>query len=157
MKKLLPSTIAGLLLIYSVVVVPPLLTGCRGSLKPVPVAEGSDPVVVNAERIQRSSLAIYDQVTAWELAHRSALPKEASQAVDAFRREFPPAWRLSRQALADYKSNKVSESAIDRTTAALAAAQSALLSLRLGQSQNEVDQAQLAISTLINAIRSLAQ
>lgn len=136
---------------------PVALTGC-GGLKPAPIAEGQDSVVVNAERIQRSSLDVYEQVTKWEYANRATLSANVSRAVDRYRKEFPPAWKLSRSALADYKAKRGPDAdTVAKLTAALSAAQSALLSLQLGGTDNEVVQANNAITSLINSIRTLLQ
>jgi len=131
------------------------LVGC-GSLKPAPIEAGQDAVVVNAERVQNSSLAIFEQVTQWEFDNRATLPAEVSRAIDVYRKEFPPAWKTSRKALADYKAKVGPDAtALEKATAALSVAQGALLQLKLGQSESDVLQANNAITKLINAISVL--
>jgi hypothetical protein len=140
-------------LLPTVCIVP--LTGCN-NLKPAAIAEGQDSVVVNAERIQRSSLDIYEQVTLWEYQNRLSLPAEVSRAVDKYRAEFPKAWKTSRVILSDYKAKRgPNMDDVARVTAALSAAQTALLSLQSNQSENEILQANNAITSLINSIRIL--
>ncbi len=141
-------------LLMSLLALPATFTGC--ALKPVPVAEGHDAVVVNAQRIQKSSLAIYEQVTNWELNNRATLPAEVSRTVDKYRAEFPKAWRLSRQALADYQAHRGPDAtAVSRITAGLSAVQTALLSLQGGHSGNEIVQANNAITSLVNSLNLL--
>lgn len=153
--KILRS-IMSVYLILVMLSAPVFMTGC-GSLKPVPVAEGNDPVVVYAERAQRSSLAIYKEITEWELANRAALPAEVSRAVDAVRREFKPAWEESRRALALYKQQVpgVDATTLDRITGALLVFQATLLRLKQDSNPNEVAQVGNALSSLIASIRSL--
>ena len=136
---------------------PVTFTGCA-NLRPVPVAieEGQDPVIVNAQRIQRSSLEIYHQVISWEMQNRNALPVGVSRAVDKYRAEFKPAWELSRKALADYEAKRgVDATTLGRITAALSAAQTALMSLQANQSNNEIAQAGGAIVSLVNSVSTL--
>lgn len=140
----------------SLLVAVPTFNGCVGPFKPVPVAEGHDPVVVHAERIQRSSLQIFRQVTVWEFNNRLSLPVEVSRAIDKYRTDFPPAWTESRAALQAYKAKTGPDAtAIQRTTAALEIAQASLLKLRKEQSPNEATQAYNALSTLIASVRQL--
>lgn len=148
--------ILGIILAFAFVLTPVTFTGC-GSLKPVPVAEGHDAVVVNAERIQKSSLAIYKQVTEWELKNRASLPAEVSRAVDKIRAEFPNAWRLSSQALKDYKANRGPDAtAISKITAGLSAVQTALLNLQGSSAGSpEILQASNAIASLVNSLKLL--
>lgn len=130
--------------------------GCKffGPLKPVPVAEGHDPVVVYAERAQRSSLGIYEVVIAWETTNRVALPVEVSRAVDKVRTEFPPAWRESRRALELYKQGvSTNASTMDRITGALLVFQDTLLQLKQGNDPNEIIQVGNALSSIVNSIR----
>jgi len=141
-----------LMLVLSLLVTPVLFTGCAG-LKPVPVAEGEDPIVVNAERIQSSSLSIYEQVIKWEFANRAVLPAEVSRAVDKFRKEFPPAWKQSRSALVQYKAGTGPDATtVTRVTAALSIVQSSLLSLMLTGSSAEIAQANNSLNSLIRSI-----
>jgi len=159
-KSKSPSLVTSILLVGGLggmlLSAPLVLTGC-GSLKPVPVAEGHDAVVVNAERVQKSSLDIYEQTINWELAHRATLPASISRAVDKYRAEFLPAWKKSRVALQAYKDRTGPDaSTVARVTAALSVAQSSLLSLMLsGASDAEVAQANSAINSLITSIGSL--
>lgn len=133
-------------------------TGCSwyklSDLKPVPVAKGQDPVVVNAERVQTTSLAVFKEVTEWELAYRVSLPVAVSRATDAARKEFPSAWRESRKALAEYKQFRgVSTNALDRTTAALKATEAALLRLK---SHSDPESVVSVFSTLRSLADSIA-
>ena len=131
-----------------------LSPGCY-RLQPAPIAEGSDPVVVNAERAQRSSLDVFRIVTAWEYRNRLVLPPEVSRAIDTYRQEFPAAWNESRIALKQYKSIAgANPSALNSITAALLTAQTSLLKLKQTASTNEVTQVQNALSLLIDSIRS---
>lgn len=130
--------------------------GCTSfnEVKPVPVAEGHDAVIVNAERAQRGSLEVYKQVTEWELSSRAILPVEVSRVVDQFRTHFPPAWRQSRTALLEYKTNRgTNSSAIARTTAALLATRTSLLSLKRTGERNEAAEAITALHTLTNTFQ----
>jgi hypothetical protein len=131
-------------------------TGC-GSLKPVPVAEGHDPVVVYAERAQRSSLRIYEEITEWEFLNRNALSADVSRAVDSVRKEFPPAWRESRKALEDYKQRVpgVNASTVERITGALLVFQDTLLRLKKNGSPTEIAQVTNALGTIITSVRTL--
>lgn len=137
-------------------VVTPVLVGCK-SLKPVPVAEGHDPVVVFAERAQTSSLGIYKELIEWELANRASLPAEVSRAVDKARAEFPPAWEQSRTALAFYKQQVpgADASMLDRITGALLVAQDTFTRLRKSGSVGEVAQLQNAVGTLVSSLKLL--
>ena len=106
-------------------------------IKPVPVAPGHDPIIVNLERVQGSSLAIYKNTTEWELSNRAVLPASVSRAVDKIRKEFPPAWEESRRILKDYKSAiGVDTNRVTALTAALTAAQASML--RLGADAPDV-------------------
>lgn len=108
------------------------LSGCSFfGLKPVPVAAGQDVVVVSAERVQATSLTTFKELTEWEMQNRAALPLEVTKAVDEVRKEFPPMWRASRAALADYKAKRgPTLDGMSRVTAALSAAESQMLTLR---------------------------
>lgn len=131
-----------------------LPTGCS-FFKPAPIAEGADPVVVNAERAQRSSLDVFRIVTKWEFDNRLALPPEVSQAVDQYRAKFPTAWNESRLALKRYKEVAgTNPNTINSITAALLAAQDSLLKLKQNASPNEVTQVTNALSSLIASLRS---
>lgn len=150
-SKLISSIILATVLTLSL----PVVTGCN-NLKPVPVAEGHDAVVVNAERIQISSLAIYEQTTKWEYAHRAALPSGVSRAVDKFRAEFPSAWKQSREALALYKRGTGPDAtAMDKVTTALSIAQSSLLSLMVTGSDADILQARNAMTSLLQSVNTL--
>lgn len=127
-------------------------TGCN-LIKPAPIAEGQDPVLVNAQRIQTSSLAVYGQIIEWETTNRMTLPVEVSRTVDKFRKEFEPAWRLSREALDDYEAKRIDGSTLSRLTAALSATQFTLLSLQLGADATTIAQANESLTKLINAVR----
>lgn len=116
------------------------LTGCAWfqpeKLKPVAVAEGHDPYLVNAERIHKSSLGVYRILTEWELAQRANLPASVSRAVDKVRAEFKPAWVEADTILQDYRDKRgISTNDLERVTAALAAAQSSMLRLKADQTQ----------------------
>lgn len=143
-------------LVLIMLTAPVILTGC-GSLKPVPVAAGNDPVVVYAERAQRSSLEIYKQITEWEFANRTTLPADVSRAIDQVRREFKPAWEESRRALALYKQQVpgVDATTLERITGALLVFQATLLRLKQDHNPNEVAQVGNALSSLITSIRTL--
>lgn len=135
----------------------PTFTGCK-LINPAPIEEGQDAVVVNAQRIQTSSLDVYQQVTEWELANRANLPVNVSRTVDKFRKEFKPAWELSRKALADYKAKRVDATALSKVNAALSATQAALLSLQLGEgADSAITEAGSALSRLIESVKFLTQ
>lgn len=118
--------------------------------KPAAVAVGQDAVVVNAERIQETSLFAFQQLDEWEFANRAVLPKEVSRTVDQVRREFPENWQLSRMALDDYKAKRGPVTMVNQLTAALSAAQTAMMKF-----QGENDPA--AQASLLGAIQSLAR
>jgi hypothetical protein len=125
------------------------------SIKPVPVAAGQDPLVVNIERLQVSSIEIYKQTTEWEYANRVFLPEEVSRAVDKVRAEFPKAWRESRLILADYKAGKTSGENVDKLAAALSAAQTSLLRLKVdGNEAFQVINSIAELSRLIKQLRN---
>lgn len=131
-----------------------VFTGCD-TFKPAPIAEGSDPVVVNAERAQQSSLSIFQVVTKWEYDNRLSLPRDVSRAIDRYRIEFPPAWSESRRALQKYKDTAGTDpSAINSITAALLVVQDSLLQLKKDANPNEVAQVTNALSSLIASIKS---
>lgn len=132
-----------------------LVSGCAWlkPITPVPVAAGQDPVIVNLERVQASSLEFYKQATEWEYNNRNALSAEVSRAVDKVRAEFPKAWEESRRILADYKQGKVSGNDVSSVTAALSAAQSSLIRLKVDNS--EAFQLVNDIATLTRLINSL--
>ncbi len=117
-----------------------LLAGCAWlhpeQLKPVPVAVGEDAIVVNAERIQETSLFAYEQLINWEFENRAVLPAGVSRTVDQVRIEFKPNWKASRKALADYKARTDgSLERLNNINAALSAAQTAMLTFRKDQTQ----------------------
>jgi len=151
--RILSTILCSVLLLTSI----PVFTSCGtfgGGDKIAPIAEGQDSIVVNAERAQRSTLDIYDLVTQWEFKNRATLPAEVSRAVDAFRKEFPPAWKQSRRALADYKKQKGPNSTdVERITSALLVAQANLLQLRDGASATDATRAMNALGQLISSIR----
>lgn len=129
------------------------LSGCAWfhpqDLKPVPVAAGQDSVVVNAERIQQTSLFAYQELIEWELANRAFLAADVSRAVDRVRREFPTQWKLSRKILADYKTTRGTDlSDLNRVNSALSAAQTAMLNFKGDNSD---------VGALFNALTSLNQ
>lgn len=132
-------------------------TGCaffKDSI--VPVAEGQDAVIVNAERAQRSSLDIYEMTVTWEYNNRAVLPAEVSRAVDAFRKEFPPVWRQSRDALKEYKVRRgPSATDMERITAALLITQERLLALQREADPNQATQAMSSLRQLLESIRVL--
>jgi len=130
------------------------LTGCVGPFKPAPIAEGADPIVVHAERAQRSSLKVYETVTQWEFDNRASLPPEVSRAIDKYRESFKPAWLESRKALANYKA-RVGPTAtdIERITAALLAAQDSLMAMK--KDTSKVVQVTTSLTQLLNAIKAL--
>ena len=147
-----------LLLAVSLFCLPVAFTGCAAwsDIKPVPIAEGADAIVVNAERAQNATLGVYKLVTDWEFDNRAALPAEVSRAVDAYRKEFPKAWRESRLILKSYKANKgIGTDDVTRVTALLKATEESLLRLRKEGSTNEVVQAMNSLNTLVNSIRAL--
>lgn len=131
-----PSSVPMILLTASL----SFFIGCSmfdtAGLKPAPVAEGQDVVVVNLERIQATSLTTYKHTIEWETSNRAVLPAEVSRAIDKTRREFPKAWRDSRKILFDYKAARGTNiDAAMKVTAALSAAQTAMLDLRADQNQ----------------------
>lgn len=140
-------------------------TGCKNffnpqDLKPVPVAEGQDSIVVNAQRVQNTSLFAYQQLVEFELANRAILSVQFSRAVDQVRAQFKPNWRASRKALEDYQAKRgVSLDDMNRVTAALSAAQTAMLELRNSQDAGAIASVITSISRLannINALRSVS-
>lgn len=152
MKKLLMFP-----LLFGLLLAPLAFTGCAffGTMKPAAIAEGQDPVVVQAERAQRSSLDVFRIVTKWEFANRVALPVDVSRAIDRYRAEFPPAWNESRLALKRYKEAAGSNpTALNSITAALLVAQESLLQLKKNASPNEVTQVTNALNSLVGSIRS---
>lgn len=123
-------------------------------LKPVPVAAGQDAIVVNAERIQETSLFAYEQLINWEFENRAILPAGVSRTVDQVRAEFKPNWQASRQALADYQANKPDAAAtLGNINAALSAAQTAMLTFRKDQSQ--VSSLFTALARLSDSVKAL--
>lgn len=130
-------------------------TGCGTTFKPAPIAPGNDPVVVNAERAQRSSLDIFRIVTNWEYKNRLSLPPEVSRAIDGYRAEFPNAWNESRLALKQYKSLAGSDpTALNSITAALLAAEASLVKIKQTSNPNEVAQVTAALESLLDSIAS---
>src|SRR5688572_11522345 len=128
MKKLLMIP-----LLFGLLLAPLVFTGCTlfGTMKPAPIAEGQDRVVVHAEPAQRSSLDVFRIVTKWEYDNRVSLPVGVSRAIDRYRAEFPPAWNESRLALQRYKETAgTNPTAINSITAALLVAQESLLQLK---------------------------
>ncbi len=149
------SILQAVLLALALVLAAMLFSGCAWlkPITPAPVAAGQDSVVVNIERVQASSLEFYKQCTEWEYANRNALSPEVSQAVDKVRLEFPKAWEESRRVLADYKLGKVSGNDVDKVTAALSAAQSSMIRLKVDNA--EAFQLVNSIATLTQLINSL--
>lgn len=141
-----------ILLTFALVLALPVLPGCSG-INSAPIAEGQDAVIVNAERIQRSSLDIYEQVIKWETVNRAVLPAEVSRAVDKFRAEFPKAWEQSRVALGQYKLGTGPDATtMGKATAALSIVQSSLLGLMLNGSDSEIAQAKNSLDSLIRSV-----
>lgn len=137
-----------------------LTPGCAqlAALKPKPVAEGQDAIVVNAERAQVSSLEAYRVITEWEFNNRAILPVEVSRAVDQYREHFPDAWRESRKVLDDYKAKRgPNKDQVTRISAALSAAQSSLLQIKLGQSPEQIEAMGKALNQLTEAVKILTQ
>lgn len=138
-------------------------TGCKNffnpqALKPVPVAAGQDAVVVNAERVQETSLFAYHRMIEWELANRAVLPASVSRAVDQARMEFLPNWKASRVALEDYKKVRGDNlDSINRLTAALSVAQGNFLKLTGSQSGGDIQAIFTALSQLQVAVATLRQ
>jgi len=129
-----------------------LLAGC---FTPAPVAPGQDAVVVNAERVQETSLEYFHQLDEWELANRSVLPAEVSRVVDKVRDDFPTLWNESRIALNAYKEKRgVSLEAMNRVTSALSAAQASMLRLRSNDAQSisSLTESLLRLSTSIQQL-----
>jgi hypothetical protein len=136
------------------------LSGCAWlhpqDLKPVPVAAGQDSVVVNAERIQETSLFAYKELIEWEFQNRAFLAADVSRAVDNVRKEFPTQWRLSRKILSDYKAARGGDiSDLNRINAALSAAQTAMLAFPGDNS--DVPALFAAITSLSQSISTLKQ
>lgn len=133
----------------------PAFTGCE-KIKFAQIEEGQDAIVVNAERAQRSSLDVYEIVTNWEYNHRATLPPEVSRAVDAFRAEFPPAWKQSREALKEYKAKRgPTTNQIENITTALLIAQQRLLALKSDANPSQAAQAMNSLSSLVHSLRIL--
>lgn len=135
-----------------------LFAGCQGlSLKPVPVAEGHDPVVVNAERALTSSLRIYKIVTDWEMNNRAALPAEVSRAIDAVRQQFPGAWKEADRAIDLYKAQVpgADASTIDRISGSLLVFQDTLLRLKSNAKPGDVAQLNSSLATIISSLKVL--
>jgi len=152
LMRYLMSLMACLILLSTTL---PVLTGC-GSVKPVPVAEGHDPVVVNAERVQGSTLDIYKLVIDWEKNNRHALPVEVSRGVDQVRKEFPPAWKQSREALKEYKAGTgPGASDIERATTALEIFSTNMLALKKNGDPNEIARVMSSLTSLVNSVRQL--
>lgn len=107
-----------------------------GDIKPVAVAPGQDAALVNAERIHSTSLGVYRELITWELQHRAGLHAEVSRAVDKTRREFPKAWHEANIILKDYRANRGDSTSVNRISAALAAAQSSMLRLKVDASKS---------------------
>lgn len=135
-------------------------TGCGAinptGIKPAAVEPGEDAVVVNAERIQKTSLFAYDRLINWELTHRDVLPVEVSRAVDKARDEFLPNWEASRAALKEYKERRGGDlSDINRLNTALSVAQSSFLRLTGSQSDGDIGSIFTSISQLSEAVQTL--
>lgn len=109
MKKLLTSILALTLLFAPTVATVSLVvlnTGCAS------VAEGSDPTVVNAERLSAGAFDIIDSFLQYEHANRQALwnvDQSIKQVADKLRDETPVAIESLRNATKAYKSNKTPE------------------------------------------------
>lgn len=82
-----------------------------------PVAPGADPVVVNAERTAKLSFTLADSFVQWEFENRATLPKEATEAADVVRKEFPTAYRAFRAATKAYKVNRTDAAKLNLQTA----------------------------------------
>ena len=135
------------------------LTGCAWlhpeELKPVAIAPGQDAALVNAERIQASSLGVYHELIVWETTHRATLPAEVSRAVDRTRREFPKAWREASAILKDYRSSRTGLDGVSRVTAAMASAQASMLRLKVDVAQsNELLTALTSLSESISTLKN---
>lgn len=130
-----------------------VLPSCVGPFKGAAIEPGNDPVVVHAERAQRISLDTFARVTKWEYTNRFALPAEVSRAVDAYRTNFPLAWRESRVALNLYKQNAGPDpTRIESITAALWATHASLLKLKVDQTPGHIGEAVTALQELIKNI-----
>jgi hypothetical protein len=138
------------------------LSGCAWfnptDLKPAPVAEGQDSVVVNAQRVQKTSLFAYEKMINWELANRAILPAEVSRAVDKARAEFMPNWRASRAALKEYEEARGGNlDTLHRLTTALSVAQANFLKLTGSQHAGDVTAVFTALTQLNEAVATLRQ
>ena len=105
----LPLMLAALLL--------PIAVGCQQlGLTPAPIAEGSDPLVVNAERASKISLSVFEAAVNFDhdnlLLMKEKLPSVHEQ-VQTLRREFPPAYQAVRDATKAYKSSRTKAAADD--------------------------------------------
>jgi hypothetical protein len=135
------------------------LSGCAWfhpqDIKPAAVAQGQDAALVNAERIHASSLGVYKEIITWETQNRAVLPVEVSRAVDKTRREFPKAWREANAILKDYRANRGDPTNVNRIAAALAAAQSSMLRLKVDAStSNELFTALNQLSESIATLKA---
>jgi len=77
-----------------------LLPGCAWFS---PVEPGSESLVVNAERVAILSFTMVDTFLEWEHNNRAALPPNVTEAADALRDNFPPAYIAFRTATKTYK------------------------------------------------------
>lgn len=123
-------------------------------IKPAVVAPGQDAALVNAERVHASSLGVYRELITWETSNRAVLPAEVSRAVDKTRREFPKAWREANAVLKDYRATRGDSTSVNRIAAALSAAQSSMLRLKIDASQtNELLASLNALSESIATLK----
>lgn len=142
-------------LCVSVVTVPGCAWFHPEEIKPVAVAPGQDAALVNAERIHASSLGVYREIIVWETQNRAVLPAEVSRAVDKTRREFPKAWNEANLILKDYRKNRGDPTNVNRIAAALAAAQSSMLRLKVDAStSNELFTALNQLSQSIATLKA---
>lgn len=137
-----------------------LLSLCLGTTcrPPKPPAPGQDGVVINAERAQITSLAAFEQLNEWEFTHRAQLPARVTAAVDDVREDFPPLWRASRTALAEYQAARPPDAgALEKITAALNGATVAMNALNASGHLGDVVAVTDALRRLNTAVRQLTQ
>lgn len=125
-------------------------------IKPAAVEAGEDAVVVNAERVQETSLFAYERMIKWETTHRAILPVEVSRAVDQARKTFKPNWEASRVALKEYKKQRGDNiENVHRLTTALSVAQSSFLRLTSDQSSGDIGAIFTSLKQLSEAVQTI--
>lgn len=158
-KSILVTSKLPLLLLCGTLILTP---GCDiinpQGIKPAAVEEGQDSVVVNAQRVQKTSLYAYNRMINWELNNRAVLPLEVSRAVDEARLHFLPNWEASRTALKEYEEARGSNlDDLHRLTTALSVAQSNFLKLTGSGSANDISGIFTALMDLKDAVNVLRQ